>query len=244
MKSKFSILVVLVLIFVILCCASCNRLIKDGTGDQYETHASQPTDSDDTTDTSQSTENTTSQSIESADPEESEIKEATNEAGAEEDAWVAENRVIPDVIPEFVQGDMKVYSAEDSLKITPYNFSFLPTYRNIYYWAPTFLFDLVDRDACRAWHEEVVKPNEVNNVEPQEMYIVSFVKHFKISREDFEAACEKKRLRFEEFHNVNGHDISDEAHEIPNADIIYTFDNEIINEYYRRDICVFTSLEQ
>ena len=29
MKSKFSILVVLVLLFVILCCASCNRLIND-----------------------------------------------------------------------------------------------------------------------------------------------------------------------------------------------------------------------
>jgi hypothetical protein len=26
-----------------------------------------------------------------------------------------------------------------------------------------------------------------------------------------------------------------EDHEIPNADIIYTFDNDIINEYYRRE---------
>lgn len=106
------------------------------------------------------------------------------------------------------------------------------------------LFNLVDSDEWNQWCTDVILPHIENNVEPQEMYLVSFVKHFKISREDFEAACEKKRLRFEELHNVNGHDISDEAHEIPNADIIYTFDNEIINEYYRRDICVFTSLEQ
>ncbi|MCI9448903.1 MAG: M56 family metallopeptidase [Clostridiales bacterium] len=47
--------------------------------------------------------------------------------------WVMQNRVIPDSIPEFVQGNMKVYSPEDALKYIPYNFTFLPTYRDIYF---------------------------------------------------------------------------------------------------------------
>lgn len=72
------------------------------------------------------------------------------------------------------------------------------------------------------------------------MYLVSFVKHFKIPREDFEKCVENIRQTYEWFHDTHGDDISDEIHELPNADIIYTFDNEIINNYYRRDICTYT----
>jgi hypothetical protein len=31
-----------------------------------------------------------------------------------------------------------------------------------------------------------------------------------------------------------GIDMTNEENELPNGDIIYTFDNDIINEYYRR----------
>lgn len=154
---------------------------------------------------------------------------------AEKVEWIKENRINLEEAPEFVQGDMKVYTAEAVKQVMPYNFTYMPTYRDIYYWEPTFLFDLVDRDACRAWYEECVKPNIINNTEPQEMYTVSFIKYFKISKEDFEKASEARKLRFEQFRDVNGDDISDEAHEIHNVDIIYTFDNEIINNYYRRN---------
>ena len=67
------------------------------------------------------------------------------------------------------------------------------------------------------------------------MYTVSFVKYFEISREDFERCCEQKRKRLEYLRDELGHDINIEGAEIPNADIIYTFDNEIINNYYLRD---------
>ena len=194
-------------------------------------------------DTTESKENNESSETEPA----TEVTEPTAEETdptAEEDPWVTENRVIPEVIPDFVQGDMKVYSPSDALKVNPYNFTFLPTYRDIYYWAPTCLVDLVDREEYGAWRREVVIPNEIENIEPQEMYTVSFIKHFHISKEDFEQACESKRLCFEDFRDRCGEDITDEAHEIYNADIIYTFDNEIINNYYRRDICEYTELAE
>ncbi|MCI8331487.1 MAG: hypothetical protein HFE78_01475 [Clostridiales bacterium] len=124
--------------------------------------------------------------------------------------------------------------AGEALQKLPFNFSYLPSYRNIYYWEPTYLFDLVDRDECRSWYEEFVKPNIETNTEPQEMYAVSFVKYFNISKEDFEICTNQLREKFIDFRDRCGDDISDEGHEIPNADIIYTFDNEIINEYYRR----------
>ena len=49
------------------------------------------------------------------------------------------------------------------------------------------------------------------------------------------SACEQKRKRLEYLRDELGHDINVEGAEIPNADIIYTFDNEIINNYYLRD---------
>lgn len=164
--------------------------------------------------------------------DEEEAPEAETE---DEDEWVIQNRVIPDVIPEFDEDSMTVYTAEEALKKIPFPTSYLPTYRSVYYWSPTYLVDLVDRDEFHKWGKEVIVPDIENNIEPQEMYTVAFIKYFKISKEDFERAEERRRLRFEELHEVNGDDISTETYEIYNADIIYTFDNEIINNYYRRN---------
>jgi len=70
-----------------------------------------------------------------------------------------------------------------------------------------------------------------NGIEISEMYLVTFIKRFDISREKFDKALAKdwqKRVELE-------WDTSLEEFELPNPDIIYTFDNEIINAYYRRD---------
>ncbi len=69
-----------------------------------------------------------------------------------------------------------------------------------------------------------------NSIKPIEMCLVSLVKEFNIPRKDFEYAAEKLKQRYVEC----GLDLYHEDNEIPNADIIYTFDNKIINEYYRR----------
>lgn len=74
-----------------------------------------------------------------------------------------------------------------------------------------------------------------------EMLYVSFVKRFNISREDFDKATEE-RIRI--ITDVRGRtpvtppfDTAHEAElcEVPNADVIYTFDNEFIKEYYKRE---------
>ena len=160
-----------------------------------------------------------------------------------EDAWISQNRINLDVIYDFeadvqeckisVLGDLEVYSPEEAQEKYLNQYSFLPSYRDIYYRAPSFLIDSVDKSEYNNWYNTVIQPHIDNNIEPEEMYAVSFVKYFKIPKEKFEEACEEKRKWFEE-HPELYDSLSDEGLEIPNADIIYTFDNDIINEYYRR----------
>ncbi len=61
------------------------------------------------------------------------------------------------------------------------------------------------------------------------MLLVSFIKHFNITREQFDSAVEE----FIKRNTEAGWDMTREENEVPNGDIIYTFDNKIINEYYR-----------
>jgi len=72
-------------------------------------------------------------------------------------------------------------------------------------------------------------------VETDEMDTVAYVKYCEIPREDFEAALEKHKVDW--LTSDHGGEIifDDEWYELPNPDIIYTFDNEIINAYYRRE---------
>lgn len=157
-----------------------------------------------------------------------------DEAVIAEAQFVEENKAVPEVIPTFVKGDMLIYDPDEIIEQYPYGTTYTPIYRDIYYRAPSFLIDLVDRAEYDEWYNKVVQPDKENNTEPKEMYTVSFVKYFHITKEDFEQACERKKQWFEKLRDENGDDISDELHEIHNADIIYTFDNEIINNYYKR----------
>ena len=61
--------------------------------------------------------------------------------------------------------------------------------------------------------------------------MANFIKYNNINQEAFLTAVQKMYERY----LANGWDISDEAYELPNTDIIYTFDNDIINAYYRRE---------
>jgi len=63
------------------------------------------------------------------------------------------------------------------------------------------------------------------------MALVSFIKHYKIEKDDFVEAVQREY----EWALDSGCSIYNEDCELPNADIIYTFDNEVINAYYRRE---------
>jgi len=68
------------------------------------------------------------------------------------------------------------------------------------------------------------------NGDAQEMPLVTLIKHFQVPKHAFVAEVERQREGWLSM----GIDISEEMWELPNADIIYTFNNELINYYYRR----------
>ena len=106
-------------------------------------------------------------------------------------------------------------------------------YRQCYYRIFYQLAQLVDPEELDAWEDEVYAsdPDETN-----EMVVKLFIQHFDISKEEFEKAnLELAKVLYEPGSEImmNPKDyVNQEMYEIYNADIIYTFDDEIINEYY------------
>lgn len=69
------------------------------------------------------------------------------------------------------------------------------------------------------------------------MRLKAAIEYFNIPREAFDRAYEETitnwyYMTLSEWEN-RGLDFRDEWHELPNGDIIYTFDDEIINYFYR-----------
>ncbi len=114
-------------------------------------------------------------------------------------------------------------------------------YRYNYYRITAPFVDIVGDKAYDEWIES--NPS-LTTKDLDEMLIVSYIKHFNITREQFDEANRNREKLFEEnnwtmlvypFENTDGiYSYDDELYEIYNADIIYTFDNDIINEYYAR----------
>lgn len=107
-------------------------------------------------------------------------------------------------------------------------------YRQCYYNISYQLSLLVDEDEFRAWQKEVCDKDR-NDV--TEMFAKSFVQHFDISREDFDKAnLELAKGLYDPDSpgvSMNPKDYANqEMYEIYNSDIIYSFDDEKINNYY------------
>ncbi len=116
-------------------------------------------------------------------------------------------------------------------------------YRYNYYSIPYQFIELVGEENYTNWYNSLDKSNFY---EIEEMLMVTFIKHFNISKADFDEANVKNADVYKEL-GVNpiyppyvypdeykDYSYNNEAYEIYNADIIYTFDNELINEYYAR----------
>ncbi|MCI9448901.1 MAG: hypothetical protein HFE30_01440 [Clostridiales bacterium] len=137
---------------------------------------------------------------------------------------------------------MKFFSPEVAASKLPIKFDFSPKYRYTYYdWGLSVFSDFdVDNDEMNKWLDEAVFPSSKetghSEAEPPEMYIVSFIKYFHISKEEFERVCAERRAFMEQ---MPSYDVNGEDYELPNPDIIYTFDNDIINEYYLRETCTY-----
>ena len=73
--------------------------------------------------------------------------------------------------------------------------------------------------------------NRTDRLNPPEMFLVTLIKQYDVPKEKFEEAIQKTAERL----LAEGRDLTQEEYELPNADIIYTFDNEIIDAFYRRE---------
>lgn len=105
-------------------------------------------------------------------------------------------------------------------------------FRRIYAIIPEQFSWLVDADEYRLWEPGIKASGG--------MAMMQFVEHFNISREDFDTA-NKAYAAYIDSSYIDGHldgipeTEQQEAREIFNADIIYTFDSEKIDEYYSAD---------
>ena len=68
--------------------------------------------------------------------------------------------------------------------------------------------------------------------DPQEMALVSFLRYFSIDKETAEETAWQMQ---ESFAATNSFNQYTELGEVPDIDLLYTFDNEKINAYYRYD---------
>lgn len=110
----------------------------------------------------------------------------------------------------------------------------LTKYRSIYCSIPRPFANLVDLYEFEEWYDVVIE-NDPNKTEIMPMKL--FVQEFNISREEFDKAnLEWTKIIINGFHGtpmMNPQDFANqETDEVYNADIIYTFDDSLINNYY------------
>ncbi|MBR5562491.1 MAG: hypothetical protein IKW12_04995 [Clostridia bacterium] len=159
-----------------------------------------------------------------------------------------ETTTLPEHITDTVSGTENFFVSEDNRnedaspvttqteqKLDQGGADILPgKYRNNYYQIPVFFAEIVDRNVFDAWEKEYYLNNYPDNTNV--MVMVDFIKEFNISKENFEKANLKYAKFIDELYShicLDPQDYADqEMQEIYNADIIYTFDNELINEYY------------
>ena len=97
-------------------------------------------------------------------------------------------------------------------------------YRPRYYTLPVPFVDLVGIDEYHNWHS-ARSPEESDN----ECVAVSFVKYFDITQREFERANEELRGIWE---SVGASPEDGPSYETYPTELIFTFDNELINEYF------------
>jgi hypothetical protein len=172
--------------------------------------------------TSLLTENTTNKTTETTESETNEITTlsitATNTTNP-----------TPTYPKEYIPGSIKLSPEETPNDMVPYKMS----YRRCWYGISSNYMNLVeDSEEKETFFENAEKKGGVfyPYEESKKMPLVAFVKYFKIPKEYFIEATEE----IKEARQKMEHDIMSEEYEIPNADIIYTFDDDIINNYYRR----------
>ena len=119
-------------------------------------------------------------------------------------------------LPVYVPGSIKLY--EYDVRVWPNG----KPYRDCWYMDPTG-FKLGQTREEKNYYLYTVERD------PERMLFLQYIEYFNVPKEVFIAEMERVR----EFYISLGADMSLEESELPNADILYTFNDEIINHYYR-----------
>lgn len=211
MKRLTLLLTILLCMAILLsaCHASQSHLNNPGvTEDTLDNDVTDPSteETDPTEDPEQPTEPTTESPTEPPEEEPTEPQPTDPETG----------------LPVYVPGTIELADFSDM-------FPFDRQYRYCFYsckgpWQA--LLTEEQRADFYVWKAEVAKENNYGEFR-DEMFLVSIIKRYNIPREDFDRALENYLSM------CTPHELKTEFWEAPNGDIIYTFDNEIINEYYR-----------
>ena len=141
--------------------------------------------------------------------------------------WPVNSTNWPEHLPQHVPGSIILHPehAFEGMLELPGAMQF----RAVFYGIPQEISRLVSVDAGIEWSEN----KEFDYW--QTMRLMSFVEYFNISREDFDAAMDRLQEVHERFDAQGIRDINDEWSELPNADIIFTFDNDIARYFFRRE---------
>lgn len=181
--------------------------------------ACQPSVSNPPSDSVSATKNLASEGTESNSKQTDNSNSPASQASSNKSASDTSN------LPEYKPGSIKLEPQDQD------DYKFTRKYRIIYYQICGEFTDLLPEDARQDfmnWADEESKKNGYGENQ-NEMLLVSFVKRYNISRTDFDKAVKA----YVDARNKTGEDLNSEENEVPNGDIIYTFDNEIINRYYR-----------
>ncbi len=134
-------------------------------------------------------------------------------------------------LPRYIPGTIKPMSESFWESFFP----FPHERRFIYYTIPNCYRDLLTNEQWAEWDTLPNRyPIDVWNETGKlidEMVLVTLIKHFHISKAAFEQATKEgvdTAIQLEK-------DLFHEYSELPNVDILYSFDNEIVNQYYRAE---------
>ena len=138
--------------------------------------------------------------------------------------WPVNSSNWPEYLPPHVPGSITIHSEDVFEGLV--DLSSPMQFRALFYHIPGEILDLVPHGEG----EDLYWGYDPEFMADPVMLLMRFVQVNNISRADFDAAVNRmKESRIE-----LGVDFTDEWHELPNADIIFTFDNDLIRYFYRR----------
>lgn len=152
------------------------------------------------------------------------ILETARTAAAASSPTTTEPLPVLGSLPEYRPGSVKLEPQDQD------EFSFERKYRVAYYRIWGYFTECLTEEETTDYMQWIDEYNKSTNYgeTQEEMLLVTYIKRYNISRAEFDAAVEKMRT---EMPSADG--VIYEESEVPNGDIIFTFDNEVINRYYR-----------